>query len=172
MVASRKFSLTVCFCWLIKQQKEIVMNTDHKRDQPNKWNTYKSTITNMATMRTCEVICNKFQVINFYKLYLCRVASSSQQQNNNNIIAIVIIIIIIIIIITDLEPKVDEIERKAVWIFWGRVVWRCVFGRVFPDALKDDLWKMESSTTSLGQPQISQGSRNFERNFSFNWEQF
>ena len=69
----------------------------------------------MATMRTCDVICNKFQVIHFYKLYLCSVAISSQQQNNNNII---VIIIIIIIIITALEPKVDEIERKDVRIFW------------------------------------------------------
>jgi len=85
-----------------------------------------STITNMATMQTCEVICNKCQVIRFYKLHLCSLASSSQQQDNNNIIVIVIIIIIIIfiiiIIVTALEPTVDEMGRKAVWIFFGRGV--------------------------------------------------
>ena len=142
------------------------MNRDHKCDHPQKWNTCKSTITNMATMRTCEVICNKYQVIHFYKLYLCSLAISSQQQNKNNIIVIVVIIIIIIII-TALEPKVNVIKRKAVWIFWGRGVWRCVFGREFPDRSNDDLWKMESSTTSLGKPQISQGFRSSARNPHF-----
>ena len=87
-------------------------------------------------MRTCEVICDKCQVIRFYKLHLCSLASSSQQQDNNNIIFIVIIIIIIIIF-TSLEPTVDEMGRKAVWISFGRGVWRCVFGRIFPDGSKD-----------------------------------
>ena len=149
------------------------MNRDHKCNYPQKRSTYKSTITNMATMRTYEVICNKCQVILFYKLHLCSLASSLQQQNNNNIIVIVVnTTTIVIIIITALEPKVDEMGRKAVWFFLGRGVWRCVFGRVFPDVSNDGLWKIESPTPSLGKPQISRGFRSSARNLSFYWGQF
>lgn len=67
------------------------------------------------------------------------------KQNNSNAI------------ITILELTVDETEKKkkkAVGIILCPGVGRQVVGRVFPDASKNDPWKIESPATSLRKFQI------------------
>ena len=77
------------------------------------------------------------------------------KQNNNNAI------------ITILELTVDEIEKKkAVGIILCPGVGRQVVGRVFPEASKNDPWKIESPATSLRKFQIWRRHMSSARNFA------